>query len=130
MKKLPTLVTYRSAIELRDNAIRYAYHKSMMVFGCFLVANGVVLGSNLLLTSSDTFSSYMLFAVAVPGLILAVWFHKLSERFVRYPRLSFDELDDMQARMGLSAEIFQQTHDAVIHGTAEDHVADQAAESK
>ena len=44
MEQLPTLVTYRSAIDLRDAGIRYAYQKAGMYAGSFVMLCAMAVG--------------------------------------------------------------------------------------
>lgn len=122
--RLPTLVTYRSAVELRDAGIRYAYRKAGMHAGLLIgpIAASVAL---YLVWSENTASSVLLLPLLIVGVLsiaIAGVCGKAAE-FPHAPRLTLEELDTMRNDMGLSPEIFRQTHDSVLQGSFAEHKA-------
>lgn len=119
MKRLPTLVTYRSAEELRDAGMRFAYRKAGLYVGA-LVAILSVFAATWSGVASELM--FVLFGVGVVALAVASYCGRTLE-FPHCPRLSLEELESMRDDMGLPPEVFRQTHDNVLHGSFEEHRA-------
>lgn len=119
-KRMPTLVTYRSAEEMKRAGIRYGAIKAVQTFAILLafmaVSCGLVLQSELPGWAA---------LGALWGIGVAIVCYKLSGDMVcngdLSPRLSFEELDAMKSHMGIPSSVFEQTNSAVLHGTKEDH---------
>lgn len=122
--RLPTLVTYRSAVELRDAGIRYAYLKACMHAGLMIGMINVCVVVYLT-WSEHPASSVLLLPLLIVGVLsiaIAGVCGKAAE-FPHAPRLTLEELDTMRNDMGLSPEIFRQTHDSVLQGSFAEHKA-------
>ena len=122
--RLPTLVTYRSAVELRDAGIRYAYLKACMHAGLMIgMINACVVVY--LIWSEHPASSVLLLPLLIVGVLsiaIAGVCGKAAE-FPHAPRLRLEDLDTMRNDMGLSLEIFRQTHNSVLQGSFAEHKA-------
>lgn len=122
--RLPTLVTYRSAVELRDAGIRYAYLKACMHAGLMIgMINACVVVY--LTWSEHPASSTLLLPLLIVGSIsvaTAAACGKTAE-FPHAPRLTLEELDNMRNDMGLSPQVFRQTSDSVLQGSFAEHKA-------
>ncbi len=122
MKRLPTLITYRSAEAMRDDAIRFANRKMGLHIG-LLVGLLCMLGAmRLVTTGADEVLSYALLGIGASALAAAYYCGKTMD-FPHCPRLSLEELETMRNEMGLRSEVYQQTHDSVLHGTFDEHRA-------
>ena len=117
----PILVTYRSAEALRDAGIKYAYFKAG-VFAAFLVEVFFLMCGLWLVSRSPEHPHplawlALLFAIA-SGLVMVACGRAIE--FPHCPRLTLDELETMKNGMGLSATIFQRTHDSVLQGSMDE----------
>ena len=122
--RLPTLVTYRSAAELRDAGIRYAHLRACMHVGLWI---GMSAASTALyiVWSENPANNVLLLPLLICGVIsmsIAGVCAKTAD-FPHTPRLTLEELDAMRNDMGLSPEIFRQTHDSVLQGSFAEHKA-------
>lgn len=120
MEKLPTLVTYRSAIDLRDAGIRYAYLKAGMYAGSFVMLCAMAVSAYFLMTGQVpplTLPFLGIFAVGI-----AYWCAEKAI-FPHTPRLTLEELESMRSDIGLRPDVFKQTHDSVLHGSENEHQA-------
>lgn len=127
MKRLPTLVTYRSAEDLRNAGIRFAYRKAGLYVGTLVVLLCMVAGIRLILSGVDNGLMLALFAIGGVSLCVALYSAKTME-FPHSPRLSLVELEAMRDDMGLLPAVFKQTRDSVLHGTLEEHRAIETAD--
>lgn len=122
--RLPTLVTYRSATELRDAGIRYAYRRAGMHIGIVvgLVAASVAQYLAMVAGAEIGILEWMLFIFGIASIFVAGYCGRTAE-FPQCPRITLEELDAMRNEMGLLPEVFRQTHDSVLHGSFEEHRA-------
>lgn len=120
-KRLPTLVTYRSAEAFRDAGIRYAYMRAGVLasFMIAMLAGSVVL--RLMLKSPEQSDSlaWLLSGIAVAAGVAMVLYGRAVE-YPQCPRMTLEELEAMRSDMGMPAHVFQQTHDSVLHGSMEE----------
>lgn len=122
MKRLPTLITYRSAEVMRDDAIRFAYRKMGLHIGLLIGLLCLFAAMRLVTTGSDELLMYALLGVGAAALAAACYCGKTMD-FPHCPRLSLEELELMRNEMGLRTDVYQQTHDTVLHGTFDEHRA-------
>lgn len=122
MERLPTLITYRSAEVMRQESIQWAYRRAGLYVGMLIFALSMAAAARTVFIGADDFMSAVLFLVGLASLAAAAYCGTTMD-YPHFPRLSLDELAAMRDDMGLPAVVFQQTHDAVIHGTAEDRFA-------
>ncbi|WP_291519319.1 hypothetical protein [Acidovorax sp.] len=117
----PILVTYRSAEELRDAGIKYAYLKAG-VFAAFWLAVFFLMCCLWLLSRSPEHPhplAWLAFVLGISsGLVMMACGRAIE--FPHCPRLTLDELEIMKNGMGLSDITFQRTHDSVIHGSVDE----------
>ncbi len=125
MERTPTLVTYRSAIELRDAGIEYAYRKLGMHVGLFVVLC-VMAASVFYLVTGKGLPPLVLLLIGLAAMGVAAWCAEKAV-FPQEPRLTLDELETLRNDMGIPADVFKQTHDSVIHGSIEEHQAMEGA---
>lgn len=116
----PTLVTYRSAEEMRDAGIRYAYRMAVVI-GCGSIAALCALtGPLLMLSQLEHGWASILMAVAVLAAGAAFYGHETARaKYPRHPRLTLAELNAMSG-MRLPPEVMEQTIDSVLIGTPEE----------
>ena len=124
MDKLPTLITHRSAEELRDAGIAYAYKKAGLHVG--LVVVFAVIGANVFLYLSGKETPLALLLIGVVAMAAAFWCGHTAV-YPHTPRLTLEELDTMKNDIGLRPDVFKQTYDSVLHGSAEEHQAIEKA---
>ena len=122
MKRLPTLIPYRSAEAMRDDAIRFAYRKMGLRLGVPVAILCLLAAMRLLTTGSDELLVYALLGGGAFALAVVGYCGKTME-FPHCPRLSLEELELMRNEMGLRPDIYRQTHDSVLHGTFDEHRA-------
>lgn len=128
MNRLPTLITYRSAAVMREEAIQFAYRKLGLYLGLPGASLGTAAGAWLTLAGTDSVLAMALFVVSLVSFALAMYCAR-TMRYPHNPRLSFEELNMMRDDMGLPAEVFQQTRDSVVLGSDEDWKSVKQAEA-
>lgn len=114
--KLPTLLTYRSAEAFRDAGIRYAYLKAGMLI-CATIGIFVSCFSMWLLVENPFQMGQLewlflctILTAATVGMMLCI----RNIEFPHFPSMTMEELEAMRTKMGISHQVFQQTHDSVI----------------
>ena len=120
MEQLPTLVTYRSAIDLRDAGIQYAYRKAGMYAGSFVMLCAMAVGAYFLVTGQEVPLTLLFLGFLALG--IAYWCAEKAV-FPQEPRLTLEELESMRSDIGLRPDVFKQTHDCVLHGSENEHQA-------
>lgn len=126
-RKRPVLVTYRSALELRDAGMAYAYHRAGVVAGPLVAITSVAVAFGLdreMIGVRDLVP--VLYLLGVLALALAFWCAK-KRSFPQFARLTFDELDAMESDMGLNQTAFEETCESILVGSYEDHSSVDAA---
>ena len=120
MEQLPTLVTYRSAIALRDAGIQYAYRKAGMYAGSLVALCAMAVGAYFMVTGRELPLTLLLLGFLALGIA-----YRCAEKavFPQEPRLTLEELDTMRNDIGLRPDVFKQTHDSVLHGSDDEHQA-------
>lgn len=120
---LPILVTYRSAEALRDAGILYAYLKAgkLVSFATSAISSTIALW--LLSINPEHHLAHplvwLLLAIAITAGLAIVACDRVME-FPHSPRLTLDELESMKNEMGLSPQVFQRTHDSVLHASMDE----------
>lgn len=127
-KRLPTLVTFRSAQDLRDAGIHFAYRKAGLNVGLLVAILSMAAVLHIRLYGADDTFMWALFGVSAISVCIAIYSSKTME-FPQFPRLSIEELETMRYDMGLRPDVFSQTYGAVLHGTPEEHRAIYAADA-
>lgn len=120
MKRLPTLITLRSAEVLREEAMQFAYRKVGMHVGVLLAAVCMSISLHLALAGDSVGGVSIGLALVSPLLLGVAWYCGRTLSFPHCPRLTFAELDAMRNDMGLPAEVLEQTYDSVVVGSDED----------
>lgn len=119
--KLPTLVTYRSAEALRDSGIRYAYLKAGMLVSFAIAILLGACGLRLIFGSHEPVNSLvwplLIFSIAAGAAAAACG---RAMEYPHCPRLTLEELETMRNEMGIPPNVFQQTHDSVLHGSMDE----------
>lgn len=117
-KRLPTLVTYRSAEALRDDGIGYGYRKAAMHFS-LLVAVAAGGFAQVQTMSSGTVGNItlVLLLIAAAAATIAFYCGKTAE-YPHFPRLTLEELEAMREEMALPPAVCQQTENSVLIGSA------------
>lgn len=128
MKRLPTLITYRSAMVMREEAIQFAYRKMGQYVSMLVGSMSMAAGAWLILTGASNALLWSLLVVSLASSIAATYCGRTMS-FPHCPRLSFEELDAMRDDMGLPAEVIHQTRDSVVLGSEEDWKAARQAEA-
>lgn len=117
-KRLPTLVTYRSAEALRDDGIGYGYRKAAMLFFLLIaVAAGGFAEVQTISSGTVESSTLALLAIALAAAAIAFYCGKTAE-YPHIPRLTIEELETMRGEMGLPPAVCQQTENSVLVGSA------------
>jgi hypothetical protein len=128
MKRLPTLVTFRSAEAFRDDGIHFAYRKAGLHVGLLLALCCMAAATRLALSGVDNGLMWALFGLGAASMCIALYSARSME-FPRFPRLSLEELEAMRHDMGILPEVFKQTHDNVLHGTPDEFRAIETADA-
>lgn len=113
--ELPILVTLRSAEEMRDAGIRFAYLRAGMFVSLFIVL--IMVACFVYLTEGSSRQIVPLaglFMGLVFAAVVTIGMCTRAMEFPQYPRLEREELDAMQNQMGIPAHVFRQTHDNVV----------------
>lgn len=111
----PVLVTLRSAIELRQNAIRISYKLSAM---CLL--GGIMIGAFLIMILIPELGSMknglqpVHLVALVPGIIAVGIGLTPGKKPQRIPSLTEAEIDAMKTAMGLPADLVERTKSQVL----------------
>ncbi len=61
----------------------------------------------------------VLFGVSVAAAVAMVLFGR-AVNFPHCPRMTLEELETLRTEMGIPTHVFQQTHDSVLHGSADE----------
>lgn len=125
MTRLPTLITCRSAIELRDEGIRYANLRAGML-SAILAGLAAATGPWWL---REAWISYPLLAAATAGAGVVAYFCGSRAEFPHTPRLTLAEMEAMRDDLQLSPGVLQQTYGAVLHGSFDEHRAIETADN-
>lgn len=128
MNKFPTLVTFRSAIQLRDAGIRYAYLKVGLFIGMTIALLAGCVALFALARAEYAGFVWIALVTAFGGVAVAYSCARKAE-FPHLPRLTLDELEAMQQDMGLPSAVIRQTQDCVLHGSKEEHLAAEEAQA-
>ena len=128
-KKLPILVTLRSAAALRDDAILYAYCRAGFHVCLLLAVVSGVVGQCLLVYTDAAGWVSGLFAVCMVVFGFVAYFCGEKMEYPHFPRLTLDELEAMRDDMGLSPENYMQTHNNVLHASRQEMQAMETADS-
>lgn len=118
----PVLVTLRSAIALRQNAIEISYKLSAM---CLL--GGIMIGAFLIMILIPELGSMknglqpVHLVALVPGIIAVGIGLMPGKKPQRIPSLTHQEIESMKSTMGLSAELVERTKAQVL--VVRDHPA-------
>ena len=115
-KRLPTLVTYRSAEALRNDGIGYGYRKAAMHFS-LLIAVAAGGFAEVQTICPGTVGTITLLLIAAAAAAIAFYCGKTSE-FPHFPRLTLEELEAMREDMALPPAVCQQTENSVLIGSA------------
>lgn len=119
MSSRPTLITYRSAVELRDLGIRYAYMKAGMHIA--LLVSAALLGVASSLAWNGT-TNQILAALLIGALLstgLAIYCGHNTE-FPHTPRITLEELELMSDELHVPRAVIQQTKERALIGTIEE----------
>lgn len=122
------LVSLDAANWFRDEGMRFAYWKSAVI-GLMLMANlFFALAAGLYLYAPGwEIALLVCLLMAFVSLVAMAWCNKSAE-FPQCVRMTREELDTMRDDMGIPADVFQRTHDNVIHGSRMDFRADEQVE--
>lgn len=118
----PVLVTLRSAIALRQNAIEISYKLSAM---CLL--GGIMIGAFLIMILIPELGSMknglqpVHLVALVPGIVAVGIGLTPGKKPQRIPSLTHQEIESMKTTMGLSAELVERTKAQVL--VVRDHPA-------
>lgn len=127
MNRFPTLVTYRSALAMRDEAIGFAYRKVGHRVGCFVGLLCMLAAVYLLVSGAGLLWVGLLLMGGACALGVAFYCARTLD-FPHFARLSLEELELMRDEMGLRPDVYLQTHGSVLHGSLDEHRAIKLAD--